>query len=264
MSSGFGIIALLIAILLPALNKARQQAMATQCLSNLRQLGLGALMYLNDNRNQYWPKDLWVQNMATGVPGAAVTRETVFSWAGQQGFISGNVTVRDCTGYWRYVNKYVVPSTQNSFNPPFPVAQCPADDIGGCFTQEGNSYSANMYPGTAALPYYTLNQINFVGNTAVVNEAASINASQIGNSGEFVIAGEDPLFQASIGYGVATFFTFFHYPGLNQWNALFADGHAAPITIPASWDTATKPTLPRGARFKGDGFNLEWTPIGAD
>jgi prepilin-type N-terminal cleavage/methylation domain-containing protein/prepilin-type processing-associated H-X9-DG protein len=44
-----GIIALLIAILLPALNKARQAAQAASCLSNLRQLGLSAQMYANAN-----------------------------------------------------------------------------------------------------------------------------------------------------------------------------------------------------------------------
>jgi prepilin-type N-terminal cleavage/methylation domain-containing protein/prepilin-type processing-associated H-X9-DG protein len=45
-----GIIALLIAILLPALNKARESANRTACLSNMRQLTTGWLMYANDNK----------------------------------------------------------------------------------------------------------------------------------------------------------------------------------------------------------------------
>jgi prepilin-type N-terminal cleavage/methylation domain-containing protein/prepilin-type processing-associated H-X9-DG protein len=40
-----GIIAILVAILLPTLNKARQQAIATQCQSNMRQLGEAFIQY---------------------------------------------------------------------------------------------------------------------------------------------------------------------------------------------------------------------------
>lgn len=49
-----GIIALLISILLPALNKARDAAKLVGCSSNLRQIGLAWISYANDN-NGWWP-----------------------------------------------------------------------------------------------------------------------------------------------------------------------------------------------------------------
>lgn len=49
-----GIIALLISILLPSLNKARQQAIRVQCGSNLHQIGLCCAMYANQNKG-YFP-----------------------------------------------------------------------------------------------------------------------------------------------------------------------------------------------------------------
>ena len=50
-----GIIALLIGILMPALNRARATARQTQCLSSLRQMGLANQIYLNDYRGFHLP-----------------------------------------------------------------------------------------------------------------------------------------------------------------------------------------------------------------
>jgi len=54
-----GIIAVLIAILLPALGKARQQAMTVQCASNLRQLYNAMNIYTNMYRGYVMPARTW-------------------------------------------------------------------------------------------------------------------------------------------------------------------------------------------------------------
>ena len=51
-----GIIALLIAILLPSLSVARQQSESVTCLSQLRQIGISMIMYVDANRG-YFPKN---------------------------------------------------------------------------------------------------------------------------------------------------------------------------------------------------------------
>src|ERR1051325_4225226 len=52
-----GIIALLIAILLPSLNRARAQAKAIACQTQMRTIGQSMLIYANNNRGYYFPPE---------------------------------------------------------------------------------------------------------------------------------------------------------------------------------------------------------------
>lgn len=49
------IIAILAAMLLPALSRARDTALKVKCTANLKQIGLGVSMYANDNNNWLLP-----------------------------------------------------------------------------------------------------------------------------------------------------------------------------------------------------------------
>jgi len=64
-----GIIALLISILLPSLNRARETANRVKCASNLRQIGQAILLYSNENRGAY-PRTIAMTPTAT-TPGTA-------------------------------------------------------------------------------------------------------------------------------------------------------------------------------------------------
>lgn len=73
-----GIIALLISILLPSLNRARETANRVKCASNLRQIGQAIQLYANENKGAY-PRTLY--NAAA----ASTTGATAFGLGGGWG-----------------------------------------------------------------------------------------------------------------------------------------------------------------------------------
>src|SRR5438876_1649622 len=74
-----GIIALLISILLPALNKARRAAATTQCASNMRQIGLAIIQYTTDNKGVLMP----AQVLRTSLPAQQTIYPDGFGWSNE-------------------------------------------------------------------------------------------------------------------------------------------------------------------------------------
>jgi len=138
------IIAILAAMLLPALARAKQKSHGIYCMNNSHQLGLGFMMYADDNNG------IIAYNTDGGNAGKAAGNESwVGGWldfSGSADNVDVNYLVRhDLTGtyaYCGYLGIYVkAPST----------FRCPADhsvvNYLGKITQRVRTYSMNNYVG---------------------------------------------------------------------------------------------------------------------
>lgn len=98
-----GIIALLIAILLPALGRARKQAAGAACMSNMRQIMIATIMYSNENKG-WLPYTNWGDGPGFSPNGAPFN---VVGWAydGKVSFSRGRFDPSDIeTGaLWKYI-----------------------------------------------------------------------------------------------------------------------------------------------------------------
>src|SRR3954471_10518805 len=132
-----GIIGILMAILMPALGRAREQAKVVSCAANLKTIANAFNMYLLDSHGQaFWrgPK-LGLDGMDWYVYGG---RETGNTYTGDQGNFFNQWTPRP-------LNKYLSNKIE--------VFHCPCDDVAipweidqkgaSCYEWVGNSYHFN-------------------------------------------------------------------------------------------------------------------------
>ncbi|HUC84414.1 MAG TPA: prepilin-type N-terminal cleavage/methylation domain-containing protein [Candidatus Acidoferrales bacterium] len=110
------IIAILAALLLPALTQAKAKAKSIQCLSNLRQIAVSAHIYTSDN-NDLYPIAYWFDeisgdficwDLTTTAAGSVVPG---LLWEGQ-----GNPQIQQCPAFDGSANWYDNPFTGYNYN----------------------------------------------------------------------------------------------------------------------------------------------------
>ena len=99
------IIAILAALLLPALSKAKQKAQGIYCLSNQKQLTLAWIMYADDNQNRLPPNNSgsqsrggWVDGWLDFAAGNTDNTNTVFLTNAKIGPYTKNIGIYKCPG----------------------------------------------------------------------------------------------------------------------------------------------------------------------
>ena len=133
------IIAILAALLLPALNSARKKAQSINCLSNQKQLGIATAQYVQDN-NDCLP----IPHSVDGISGSV-------SWAT---LLYISTTGEKLERAYQYLE--MLPD--NLFRPANPMFACPAVTEPFAFTSVGNQHFGINYFMIDSHPYYQNNR----------------------------------------------------------------------------------------------------------
>jgi prepilin-type N-terminal cleavage/methylation domain-containing protein len=206
------IIAILAAMLLPALSASKSKALAVQCASNLKQLQLGWISYANDNTETMMPNS----PLGAGV-----------SWCGDKGenwYSSDANTNRDL-----YLSNLMAPYMSGQLG----VYRCPADNIPSDNGQRIRTYSMQGQVGNAAV------SASYNRNAQIYNKTSDVIGFP--STSDLIIFLEENMYSLNDGYlqvnnaynttpgtytGTASFPD---VPGsYHKWNCgiSFADGHA--------------------------------------
>lgn len=237
------IIAILAAMLLPALSQSKVRAQGISCLNNMRQLQLGSILYAGDNGDLIpgneghasggsaigvAPGDpVWVAGTFKNQYGSGYSPPTPNPTTNT--FLLGVLGDTDPSGSGLRLMGSIGGYTRNGG-----VYRCPADQYLDPTTQQtrNRSCSANGYIGTTA---YEQNVGGSVNNTFTMFRRTSDFNSKLSPSDAFVYLDENP---ASLDDG---FFYIFesvnpntlslaeNYPAVNHGNSTsmtFADGHS--------------------------------------
>jgi len=197
-----GIIALLIAMLMPALQRARDQAIRTQCMSNVRQLTIGWIQYATEHKFRLMSSN------------TAANPQLAGTWIG-----TGNTLAAMDTGLlWPYVKAYN-------------IYHCPGDSGFHLWTYSISNYMNGEVQSGGFPPVKSLNQVKHSSETFVFTEENDMRDNASGyNQNSFMILAPSPGRQPGEEGNWIDFPANFH----KGCTVSFVDGHAVymPYTDP--------------------------------
>jgi len=126
------IIAILAALLLPALAKSKKEALKTQCFGNQHQIGLAYRMYSDDNYDYFPSHNGWAAIGGQLPPSPDTVDPNAFPFYGG----TNSVANRPLNNYLKNVNTFHCPADQG--DPLNPAAKT-------CWDGWGNSYLVEWY-----------------------------------------------------------------------------------------------------------------------
>jgi prepilin-type processing-associated H-X9-DG protein/prepilin-type N-terminal cleavage/methylation domain-containing protein len=171
-----GIIALLISILLPALNKSREKANQLKCCAQQRQILQGMMLHANDHRG-YMPLAGQINVSPNGGFVLAATPEDVDDSRRQKYEYYGTTTLHitsTAAGIGKYLGQGIdftsKQTLENSLNTGVirQVMVCPSDKEGGRYgvtVQQGGSHWSSYAFNEAALGWWTAANPGYRGHS---------------------------------------------------------------------------------------------------
>jgi len=217
------IIAILAAILFPVFARAKMAAKSISCISNLKQINLGFMMYLSDSDDKF---------PVLNQPQANLVGDTDSGYAsGEWTLPGGRQDIAD------YASKYSVRAIMTPYMKNDRIWICPSD----------SASNPNYVPG---IPYTSYPYRYYMIHTLASDSATAFDANRIYGISDF----QDPTKVWEF-YDDQPFHDFGRYqPNANpndgnwlpdvKWNYIFLDGHAKTVPVNLSQSSGTWPAAP--------------------